>query len=103
MKKWFNIFFIIGISSLLVTGCKKDETRLTFEGGNDITLSTSASTLNLVAADSLNEAIKFSWTDPSYAVSGARATYKVTYTLEIDTSGGSFAIASRLAALPIRP
>jgi hypothetical protein len=91
MKKWFNIFFIIGISSLLVTGCKKDETRLTFEGGNDITLSTSASTLNLVAADSLNEAIKFSWTDPSYAVSGARATYKVTYTLEIDTSGGSFA------------
>jgi starch-binding outer membrane protein SusE/F len=90
MKKWFNIFFVIGLSSLLITGCKKDETRLMFDGANTVTLTSSATTLNLVAADSLTEAVKFSWTDPNYQIGGSRASYKVTYTLEIDTSGGTF-------------
>ena len=91
MKKWFNIFFIIGLTSLLMTACKKDEQRMVYGDGNAVTLSTSSASLNLIAADSLNEAVKFSWTDPNYEMGGDRSTLKVTYSLEIDTSGGSFA------------
>jgi hypothetical protein len=91
MKKWFNIFFVIGLTSLLFTACKKDEVKTVYSGNNAVTLTTSSTTLNLLAADSLSEAIKFSWTDPSYKINGQRSSLKVTYTLEIDTAGGNFA------------
>jgi hypothetical protein len=91
MKKLLNIFFVIGVAGLFLTACKKDEVRSVYGGANGVTLTSTATTLNLVAADSLNQAVKFSWTDPSYKIDGDRSTLKVTYTLEIDTAGGSFA------------
>src|SRR5690349_1910320 len=91
MKKLLNIFFVIGVAGLFFTACKKDEVRSVYSGGNGVTLTSTATTLNLVAADSLNQAVKFSWTDPSYKIDGDRSSLKVTYTLEIDTAGGTFA------------
>jgi hypothetical protein len=91
MKKLLNIFFVIGVAGLFLTACKKDEMKAVYGGGNGVTLTSTATTLNLVAADSLNQAVKFSWTDPSYKIDGDRSSLKVTYTLEIDTAGGSFA------------
>jgi starch-binding outer membrane protein SusE/F len=91
MKKLFNIFFAMGLTALLLlTACKKDEVRSVYGGSTTVTLTSTTTTLNLLPADSSNEAVKFSWTDPNYQVNGERASLKVTYTLEIDTAGGNF-------------
>lgn len=90
MKKLFNIFFLAGLTALLFTACKKDEIKAVYNGNSTVTLASTTTTLNLAADDSLQEAIKFTWNDANYQVDGDRSTLKVTYTLEIDTTGGTF-------------
>jgi hypothetical protein len=44
----------------------------------------------LLAADSLNTAIAFSWTNPNYQFSSGISSLNVNYSLEIDTVGSNF-------------
>lgn len=88
MKKWLAIYSMM---VLLLSACKKDETRLVYEGGHVPALTATATTLTLLPEDSSNVAVTFTWTNPHYTINGNQTSLKVTYVLEMDTSGGSFA------------
>ena len=79
---------------IIITGCTKDEIKSVYTGGSVPALTSSAATLKIKAADSLNNVITFNWTNPSYQISSG-STYDITYTLDIDTSGKGFANAKK--------
>lgn len=64
MKK-YSIFFSL-LLALLFGACKKDENKVTFEGGTAPVLTASSNTINLAFANADNQAVKLSWTNPEY-------------------------------------
>jgi starch-binding outer membrane protein SusE/F len=96
MKKWLNILLVIGLALQVFTACKKDETKVMYNSGKTPALTASATSLMLVPADSIRDAVRFSWSDPEYAFSNGPATLEVTYTLDIDSSGRNFTKAESL-------
>jgi len=92
MKRIINKWFFIGAAALLFSACKKQETKLYYQDGTAPVLSSSVQdTIQLNPADSLNQAVLFSWTNPNYSFSNGISPYSVNYNLEIDTSGANFA------------
>ena len=91
MKK---VFKIVALSALILSGfvsCKKAENRVIFQGGTHPVLTSSVSgNIPLNYADSNQEAVKLSWTNPNYQFNTGISSLDVSYTLEIDTTGSNF-------------
>lgn len=88
--KIFNklLWVIIALIVVTINACDKKDTITVYQKGNDvITLTTSSATLTPTLADSLNNVVTFSWTNPEYATDSN--TYK--FILEIDSTGKNFA------------
>ena len=70
---------------------KKDENQVLFEGGTAPKL-TASSTANMILniANSANQALAFTWTNPDYKFSTGPSSQNVTYILQIDTTGSNF-------------
>src|ERR1022692_1639408 len=96
MKKYFNNVMAVtyGLLILTLSACQKNESKIYYSGdGTAPVLSatiTSSDTIPLLAADSLNTAIAFSWTNPNYQFSSGISSLNVNYSLEIDTVGSNF-------------
>ena len=75
---------------VVVSGCTKTASNPYYTGGAAPTLSASSSTIAPTPADSLSNAVVFSWTDPKY--SGATPGGNL-FTLQIDSTGRGFAKA----------
>lgn len=78
-------------TGLFLVSCKKDENRITFEGGTSPVLSanrTGALTLGYLTQD--EEAVKLSWTNPNYTFTTGTSSQDVYYQVEIDTVGANF-------------
>ena len=91
MKK--SIKFLLSASLLLIVfaSCKKDENQVLYEGGTAPKLSASSSAnMVLNIANSTNQALAFSWTNPNYKFSTGPSSQNVTYILQIDTTGSNF-------------
>jgi starch-binding outer membrane protein SusE/F len=77
------------IASFLVaavlSSCKKEETKIYFEGGTAPVISGSTAAVRLEAGEEANVAIKLSWTNPNYEFTTGGSSHDVTYLLEIDT------------------
>src|SRR5688572_10452256 len=86
---------------LLFFACKKDESRVVFKNGSTPTLTSSATTLTLVEADSAKQGVKLTWSNPNYGFSTGSSSLKVNYTLEIDSTGKNFAKAQTLSLTDI--
>jgi starch-binding outer membrane protein SusE/F len=90
MKKHFNFLFSTAAALLVLSGCKKEENRIFFEGGTAPVLT--ANTTAAVLAPGLEDqtAIVFNWTNPEYRFTTGISSQDVSYTLELDTVGANF-------------
>jgi uncharacterized lipoprotein YajG len=92
--KYINKIILPVLALVLFAACKKNEAEITYSGGGTApVLSASVannSVLVLSPADSTNQAITFSWTNPNYTFSNGISSLNVNYTLEIDTVGSNF-------------
>ena len=92
MKKILN--YVVGFSLFvfLFVSCKKEENKVTYDGGTNPVLSSTAptSTLTLAKANESNTWNIFSWTNPAYKFNTGSSSQDVTYTLQIDSVGSNF-------------
>lgn len=93
MKK-YSIFFSL-LLALLFGACKKDENKVTFEGGTAPVLTASSNTINLAFANADNQAVKLSWTNPEYRFNTGVSSQDVNYVVEIDLAGANFNSANK--------
>ncbi|OKS85515.1 SusE domain-containing protein [Mucilaginibacter polytrichastri] len=94
MKKLLNIIAAFSALAIMVlTSCKKDETRLTASMGSPgtLTASTTAPALSLSTASST--AVTFTW--PATPVTGYNAP--ITYTIQVAVKGTNFANVQEIA------
>ena len=91
MKRISKVFIF---STLILSGmwaCKKDEHRVIFQGGTAPVLTASvADSIPLAYADSNQQALKLSWTNPNYQFNTGISSLDVDYNIEIDTTGSDF-------------
>jgi hypothetical protein len=79
------------LSLIVVTACDKVDDLPFYTEGSEPTLTTSATTIAPVPADSNKTVLVLDWTSPNYATD--TATYK--YIIEVDSSGRNFSKAVR--------
>lgn len=87
------IKYLLGTLALtaVMVACKKDENRITLEGGTaPVLTSSSAATRTLVMTDSTKPGAKFIWSNPNYTFTTGVSSQDVTYVLEVDTAGTNF-------------
>lgn len=91
MKQIKTFFFSISLLALAITGCKKEENKIFFEGGISPVLSASSTTaMILLPTNQSNTAVKFSWTNPNYKFTTGVSSQDVNYILQVDTTGSNF-------------
>jgi hypothetical protein len=95
MKKYQNnIFFLIVSTIVLLSACKKQETRINYTGGTPPVLTSNTisggDTLVLASADSANNLLALSWTNPNYTFTDGLSSQNVNYYIEFDTVGENF-------------
>jgi hypothetical protein len=90
MKQIAKFFLSALVIAMAVTGCKKEENQIFYDGGTAPVLSanqTATIALSFINKDA--EAIKFSWTNPNYKFSTGLSSQDVFYKLEIDTTNAA--------------
>jgi len=86
MRYIHKLLFLSVITSVALMACEKIDKLPFYENGNAVTLTASTTSVAPTPADSLNNVVTFSWTNPKYATDSS--TYK--FILEIDSSGRNF-------------
>jgi hypothetical protein len=92
MKRYLNkSILLIGSGLILLSSCNKNQTLVTFTGGQSPVLNATASdSIPLPISDTTSQAVTFSWTNPDYTFSDGISSLNVTYYLQFDTSGANF-------------
>lgn len=91
MKKIYSL--IVGALFLTgaLTGCKKEENRIIFEGGvNPVLTANSVSPRVLVIANRDVPTLRLNWTNPNYRFTTGVSSQDVTYVIQIDLEGANF-------------
>jgi hypothetical protein len=91
MKKIYSL--IVGALFLTgaLTGCKKEENRIIFEGGvNPVLTANSVSPRVLVIANRDVPTLRLNWTNPNYRFTTGVSAQDVTYLIQIDLEGANF-------------
>jgi hypothetical protein len=91
MKKIYSL--IVGALFLTgaLTGCKKEENRIIFEGGvNPVLTANSVSPRVLVIANRDVPTLRLNWTNPNYRFTTGVSSQDVTYLIQIDLEGSNF-------------
>lgn len=92
MKQIFKLLTGIIVLAVSFSACKKDENKITFEGGTAPVLSANKSTsIPLSFANKDLEAVKLTWTNPDYKFTTGVSSQDVNYKIEIDKAGANFA------------
>jgi starch-binding outer membrane protein SusE/F len=85
--KYINKFlFLIPVITLVITSCQKVKDLPYYDKGIAVTLNASKTSIAPTPADSANNVVTFSWTNPGHATDSS--TQK--FVLEIDSSGRNF-------------
>src|SRR5438128_5737676 len=91
MKKIFKYFLAVTALAVIFTACKKDENKITLEGGTAPVLKSSyTAPVVLTFAGANNTVLRFDWTNPNYKFTTGTSSQDVSYTLEVDTTGANF-------------
>lgn len=101
MKRLFNNIFILGVCSVLLFSCKKDDSNfVTFNGGTAPVLSGTSNTgtenITLAKVDVDKTALNLTWTNPGYQFTDGVSSQDVNYTIEVDTLGTNFSTAQQV-------
>ena len=96
-----HIFQLLFLSAFLVaiTGCKKAEDKIFFEGGTPPQLSASTANVVLEPGSESNIALALNWTNPDYKFTTGISSQDVTYTIEMDTLGGNFSSGKKVTTV----
>ncbi len=86
MKLFNKIWLMVLIITVTITACDKKNDLPLYRNGKVVTLTASKTAIAPTPADSMNNVVTFSWTDPGYATSPS--TQK--FILEIDSAGRNF-------------
>lgn len=89
MRYIHRFFFLSIIAALLFTACNKVEPLPYYGKGTAVTLTASKNAVVPTLADSVNNVITFSWTNPGYATDSAHQKFIV----EMDSAGRNFSQA----------
>jgi len=87
MRSIINFIFLVAAGVLFFAACDKKDSLPTYEKGVASVLSSSTNIVLSPAADSNNNVLTLSWTDPQFATD--KASYK--YVIEMDSTGKNFA------------
>lgn len=96
MKKIYSL--LAGSLLLMVTlvGCKKEENRITFEGGtNPVLTANSVAPRVLLIANRDVLSLKLNWTNPDYRFTTGVSSQDVNYLLQFDIEGANFGSAKK--------
>ena len=85
----------------VISSCKKQETKIYFEGGTAPVLSGSTAAVRLEAGEEANVAIKFSWSNPDYKFTTGNSSHDVSYLLEFDTAGSTPFASSKKQSISV--
>lgn len=95
MQKVFKILLASFLVTTVISSCKKEETKIFFEGGTAPVLTGNTAVVRLEPGEEANVAIKFSWSNPDYKFTTGGSSHDVTYLIEYDTLGGNFASSKK--------
>lgn len=95
MKNIFKSLIVLFLIAGVISSCKKEETKIYFEGGTAPVLTGSTTAVRLEPGEEANEAIKFSWSNPDYKFTTGGSSHDVSYLLEYDTLGGNFSSSKK--------
>jgi len=85
MKNWLNKFLLIGLASMVLWSCEKDETQAVVKTGASPNLSASLTTLELNGSAPAATAESFTFTGADFGYDAG-----VTYTLQLAKAGTNF-------------
>ncbi len=89
MKTFFKIQAFAFITSLMLWGCTKEETKIFYEGGTPPVLtSTEGAEVSFTNKDKF--VLTLNWTNPDYMFTTGVSSHDVNYNIEIDTLGSNF-------------
>src|SRR5215470_19845766 len=89
MKTIFRLTVLLVSASFFFAGCKKDETKLYFQGGtNPVLTAVPGADVNYLNADQVS--LTLNWTNPNYTFTTGVSSLDVSYNIEIDTVGLNF-------------
>jgi hypothetical protein len=90
MKTILRLSTLILFASFVFGGCKKDETKLYYNGGTAPVLSATAAsdTVSYLNADKI--VLTLNWTNPDYTFTTGVSSFDVTYNIQVDTVGSNF-------------
>jgi starch-binding outer membrane protein SusE/F len=89
MKKLLLNIFFFSVAALLLSSCKKDETRAVMSQSTAPTLTASTVSPALLQANAASDAVTFTWGGSEYGFPAA-----VNYTLQLSRKGTNWAAAS---------
>ena len=91
-----KLFFLAAAILGFAASCKKEESKVYFQGGLAPVLSTSVSdSIPLSFANASKTAVILSWTNPNYQFNTGLSSMDVSYLIEIDTVGSNFTNPNR--------
>ena len=95
MKKILQHSLFAAALVLMVASCKKEETKIYYEGGTDPVLTADRSAITLSSLTKNDQAIALSWTNPNYSFTTGVSSQDVSYLLQIDKTGNGFTGATK--------
>jgi hypothetical protein len=91
MRTLLTKLLLLSATISMLWSCQKDQAMEIYQGGTNPVLTASVSTaIPLSYNNAANEAVKLSWTNPSYQFASGISSQDVFYAIEIDTSGANF-------------
>lgn len=84
---------------LVLFSCKKEISKVYFEGGKAPVLSASTATVTLEPGLEANTALVLNWTNPDYKFTTGSSSQDVSYRLEFDTLGGGFSNSKKYSTV----
>ena len=96
MKKIYSILAGAILLAGTLVGCKKEENRITFEGGTNPVLTANSLTPRVLAIANRDVlSLKLNWTNPDYRFTTGVSSQDVNYLLQIDVEGANFGGAKK--------
>lgn len=93
MKPWFNQLFAMGLAVLSLSACRKPDDQIALQPSGTVTLTSSASSVSLSAANATQNAVTFNWTPAQYGYSAA-----TLYTIQLAKAGTNFTAPVEISA-----
>ena len=96
MKKIYSILAGTLLLAGTLVSCKKEENRITFEGGTNPVLTANSLTPRVLAIANRDVlSLKLNWTNPDYRFTTGVSSQDVNYLLQIDVEGANFGGAKK--------